>query len=313
MNKKNIILLLLSLIIFSCLVYISYFAVKIHHLSVIAEEDNRLYTHHILVGVTDQDSAFTKDFYSGVQYMGSVFDGAVEMLEAPVAEDRVLEKWLDYAKFVDADGVILFTMDETFKPKPVLGLHDVEIPVVVAGECNNSENKVCQVTSDKKLLAKLAVQEIEKNGWEKPCALVRNSFPSDEIYRILSEMNTGYRIPVHKLYSDDVLDDEIRGLLVNLYKNRQADVLLCFTAEETNLAAQTIVEQNLGDRLSIISFYGNSKTKDYLEKGIVQSMIYIDAWEMGIACAEELFYWKRSGNPGKLRHITPKLAEGGER
>ncbi len=109
--------------------------------------------------------------------MGSVFDGAVEMLEAPVAEDRVLEKWLDYAKFVDADGVILFTMDETFKPKPVLGLHDVEIPVVVAGECNNSENKVCQVTSDKKLLAKLAVQEIEKNGWEKPCALVRNSFP----------------------------------------------------------------------------------------------------------------------------------------
>lgn len=315
MKKKSLIVTLLGLIAVSCFIYISFFAYRIRAVSRGSYRDSREYKYHVLVGVTESNADYAKEFYEGTKYICPVFDAAVELLEtSPEDIDSLLDYWIEYARFVDADGLILYSGDDTLSSKKLIGLHEKEIPVVIAGECSTGSQQVSHVTSSKYELGKLAFQEIIDGGWKKPVAIVRKNYQSDQPYRIISAIERNMpqqkKIKIHNLVSEEVIDDEVRNVLMQYAQNDSADVIITFTAEETNLIAQTIVDQNITDKLSVIGFSGDKKTLDYIKKGIVSANIYADPWEMGAASAEELFKWKSSGFSNNYRQIVPKIRRG---
>lgn len=317
MNRKSLIIMLLSLIALSCFIYISFFGYRIRVLSQGTVKDTRQYKNHVLVGVTESNADYAKDFFEGTKYICPIFDAVVELIDVGnISPDSFLDYCSDYAVYSNADGLILYSGNDTLSVKKLTGLSDKEIPVVIAGETGTGSQHVSHVTSSKFELGKLAASEIVRSGWKKPVAIVRKNYRSDESYRIIStierNLKSGSKIKVHTLYSEEVIDDEVRSLMMNLYQNDSADVIITFTAEETNLVSQTIIDQNLTDKLCVIGFYGDRKTSEYIKKGIVQANIYADPWELGEASAEELLKWKSSGFSNNYRQIVPKIRRGAE-
>lgn len=314
MNRKYLIPLLMVLIAISSCVYILFFSYNIKSLSSSAPEDKRQCQYHILIASEDSNSEFMKDFHEGAEYICPVFDAVVELLKPDSESDPVensLEHWFEYAGLVDADGLIVVSNDGSFEVKRVFGSRSEGIPVVLAGECAPESRQISHIYSNIGEYARLAAVEIHRGGWNKPVALIRKSSKSEipeKIINLLSE--AGINVQVIYLNSSDVIDDEVHKVLRSFVKEESADVILCFNAEEVNLVAQMLVDQNLTDQLSLIGFDGDRKTKDYVKKGVVFSNIYSDAWQMGAASAEELFKWRNSGTFNNVRKVEPKVLQG---
>lgn len=316
-KRKSVIVVLLGLVAFCCFAYILAFAIKIHSLSKVPGEEGRTYQDHIVVIGDDFDGQFHEDFFNGIKFAAGEYDAVAEC----VGQDNfysasTMEDWIEYARFVDADGIILVSRKNTLAVDRVMGFHEKEIPVVVAGECVPGGNQISHVTTSKYEMGKLAAEKIRRGGWKKPVAFVQGNSGSDEPFRIISgaERNLqGMKIRMHMLVSGAVMDDEVRSTLMNLAETNSCDLILCFSSEETNLVAQTLVDQNLTEKMSVIGFYGDDKTKDFLSKGIVAAMISADPWKMGAACVDELYSWKRKHFSNKYRQISVYLAEGGSR
>lgn len=317
MNRKTLTVILLGFMAFSCFAYILVFAIKIHSLSKVPGEESRSYQDHIVVIGDEFDTQFHEDFFNGIKFTAAENDAIAEYLgQDSFYSASSLEDWIDYARFVDADGIIIVSRKNGLFMDKVMNFHDHEIPVVVAGECSPGGNQISHVTSSKYEMGKLAAEKIRKGGWKKPVAFIRGDLDTDEPYRIVSgaERNLrGMKIRMHMLVSGDVMDDEVRSSLMNLGETNSADIILCFSSEETNLVAQTIIDQNLTEKMGVMGFYGDEKTKEYLSKGIVVAMISSDPWKMGSICVDELYSWKRRGFSNKYRQINVYLSEGGSR
>ena len=309
-------LVLLALFLLSLIFYVSFFVYKIKRLASPVEVKSNYNQEHILVGVEDSDSDFVKQFFLGVKTVSSAYEATAELLFPETGNKySSLEEWCQYAQFVGADGLILLSSRDDFFTGELKTVHNQEIPLVLAGECSLKTKLVSHITVSNYQEGKILASEIKKSGSSRPLAILRKNYASDEIYRIISavdkNLSEGEKISVQSLKSPDVIDDEVRSLLLEIARSKRADLILCYGAEDLNLVSQTIIDLNLADRLSVIGIYGDSKTDEYLEKGIVISVVNADPFSMGVACAEELFSWKIISFANSYRTIDVNLKEGG--
>lgn len=295
----------------------TFFAFRIYRLSVNTENDSKFYDYRILVCGAEKHDEFMADFYSGAKFVATAYNGITEYIDIDHSyEEFSLEKCLDYARFSDADGLIIFSDDESFFAKKIQNVHGKEIPVVVAGECKDEGHQVSRIEVDLDELEKLVAEKIKKGGWKKTAAFVRQpenhaSLVTKIIPGIEKKLEGLQKIQMFSIAAEEMADDDIRSILMALAKDNSAGLILCFSEEDTDLTVQTIIEQNLTDKFSVMGFFKSSKNVEFLKKGIISAIIYMDPWEVGAAGVSELFAWKKNGFTNGCRLITPKIIEGG--
>lgn len=83
----------------------SFFVFRIYRMSVQSDGDSKFYDYRILVCGPDRHKEFMADFYSGVKFISSTYDSITEYIDIDSTyEDFSMDKYLDLAKFSDADG-----------------------------------------------------------------------------------------------------------------------------------------------------------------------------------------------------------------
>lgn len=317
MSRKSAIIFLAALIIVSCLFYVLYFAYRVQKISKGDATDRKPYEYHVLVCGINKSSENMTEFFRGAKFVASAFDGIAENLETDRLDKNFsLDKILEYVEYSDADGLIIFSDDESIAAEKIENVHGKEIPVVIAGKCKPESKQVSHIISSNYEISRMISRVILDGKWKNPAVFFRQTATYNKNLRIMAGIEkelTEKNIKIQKAYLGDVVDDEIRYKLIEWAQNDSADVVVCFSAEESNLVAQTIIDQNLTDKFSVISVFGNNKTKEFHKKGIVSAVIYIDSWEAGAIAASELFNWKKDGFANQYRQLEPKLMAGGEK
>lgn len=109
------------------------------------------------------------------------------------------------------------------------------------------------------------------------------------------------------------VNDEVRNVILKLMETHGSKLILCFSANDTIMAAQALIDLNATGEIGIIGLYENNETMNYIEKGIVFSVISVDAFSMGMEAMECLFSLINKGhanNYGSADLIVLRKEEG---
>lgn len=291
-----------------------FFARQIKNTRQVSHTDNQqIEVNHVLIAGTEIDKDMLNKFYEGAHSIAGEYNSVVEkLLPSSLAETKELQSWVDYASYVDADGLILFCDDENTIIKQPVNAYGSTIPVVTLLNNNPDTNQVCFLGTNKYELGKAFASEVfvfEKNTEIKVhniLALVDIEKNVTAVDRILSslqeELKSRKGNEIINIYIEHIvnknfsgIDANTRNIIQNAVENYNTELILCFSADETISAAQTLIDLNLTANSSVIGLYENSKTQSYIDKGIIFSVISVDAYSIGIEAMKNLFLWKTKG------------------
>lgn len=318
MNRKKItrygFTLVIILIPLALFFFVLFF---IHHIKDAVQTSNsnnkNIHVNHILIAGTLTDKDMLHKFYEGALVSAPYYNAVVEKLQpSSMADTRDLQTWLDYASYVDADGIIIFSDDESNVIKQPVNAYGSIIPVITLGNNNPDNNQVCFIGTNKYELGKAFAGEIslfEETAGKKVrniLALVNTDKNITATDRILASMQEELqkRIPNNSILihteqissrSSSKIDSAIRSTVKNGVTSYKPELILCFSADDTVITAQTLIDLNLTADTEIIGLYENEKTQIYIDIGIIFSVVSVDAKLIGMQAMENLFSWKADG------------------
>lgn len=283
--KKSVILAFACVIVVACGFYAVFFVNRVIQLSATENEnldDN--YKQHVIVAGDRNYLNLLQDFYFQVLELAPSYDAKVELLfPDSVADSRTIDDWIDYARFVCADGIILFCDDDKYENVLVKDVHNNILPIVISGP---AKRDMVQMLDEFKVI-------VQKNkNWKKGVLFVEENYAKnagEKSMEFLSCMKKIIDLDLKQLSANENREDELKIMLLEIAMNRTVDVVFCLTPEDTTLVSQLTIEMNLAGRFDIVGLLGDSKTDEYKSKGIVADIIYIDEAEMAADAMNQLF------------------------
>lgn len=311
--------------------FIYYIAFQIHSSLDKNDANNQVkYTSHILFVGPRGDADMFNALFDGANSKAMEYHAVLEKLSpSSVADERGLDTWLNYASYVDADGVIVFSDNESTLIEQPMNTYGSAIPVVSLINTNPESSQVVFLGTNKYEIGKCFAEEIfsYEEKLQKPVktifALVNSEKNVSAADRILSSIQEELfknkqrqrNVLVKEFSSKGIgpVNDEVRNVILNLMETHGSKLILCFSANDTIMAAQALIDLNATGEIGIIGLYENNETMNYIEKGIVFSVISIDAFSMGMEAMECLFSLINKGhtnNYGSADLIVLRKEEG---
>lgn len=316
---KNFYIVLLLLISLGNFFLMLFFVGRIYKYSNESEKSSEICSSHLLVGAEYGNPYVVQEFYRGIKKVCEENNAVAELLVPEIeTEKESLSEWCEYAEFVCADAILLFSEDDSFKVRPLSDVHGKFIPVIVAGIADPSGAQISTVMTDVFAQAQAAAEEIISNSWKNPLAIFRSNFRSKIPFQIIQEIEKNLSVlsdrtvsvGTYRLFSDDIIYDEVRQILPGFVRDKKVDVILAYSASDINIIAQSIVELNLADRVSVIGFDQNEKTENFIDNGIVRCVAGADPFLMGKNSADEFFEWKKTGLAKQKCFVNAKISGG---
>lgn len=271
-----------AIILVICFLYIGFFMHKMVHIS---SADfggvEREYKRHVIIGGTREYMSLLDEFALAVKEEAEFYDAKVEVLyPKSVADFRGLNDWAEYARFVCADGLILFCNDGDYSGDFLINVHNKNIPVIVAGPAALDVDFV---------IVKLREIVSAHKKWRHGIFLTNEDRFGLIEQNLFDRANKMLDCYLEILKSDESREDVLRSLILDAVLNKKADVIFCMTPEETNLVAQIVIDMNLAGRIDIVGLIGDSGNAEYIEKGIVSASILYDEKSMARNALKFLF------------------------
>lgn len=281
-KKKKLIFSFGSIILAVFFIYLGFF---IHRMVHISDPDfggpEKEYKYHVLVGGTREYLSLLEDFAEAVEEEAEFYDAKVELLfPNSVADFRGLNDWVEYARFVCADGLILFCNEGEYSGDYLINVHNKKVPVVVSGPAALDSRFVIQKLMDVVLF---------NENWSKAIFLTNEDRFGVKEKSLLKGAQKLLNCQLEFLKSDEGREDVLRQLIFDYVLNKKADVIFCLTPEETNLVAQIVIDMNLAGQIDIVGLIGDSGNNEYIEKGIVSASILYDEQSMARDALKILF------------------------
>ncbi|MBQ5998723.1 MAG: substrate-binding domain-containing protein [Treponema sp.] len=316
---KNFYISLIFLISLGNFVLIVFFVSRIYKYSNESENLSKVCSSHLLVGAEYENSYVVHEFYEGIKNVCEENNAVAELLVPEIETKKMtLSEWCEYAELVCADAIILLSEDDSFKVRSLCDVHGKFIPVIVAGTADLSGAQVCSIMTDISGQARAVAEEIKSNGWKNPIAIFRSNYRSKNPFNLVQEteknlsvlVDRAFPIGIYRLFSDDIIYDEVRQILPDLVRDKKIDVILAYSASDINIIAQSIAELNLADKVSVIGFDQNEETEKFIDNGIVRTIADTDPFLMGKISAEEFFVWKKTGSAKPKCFVNAKISGG---
>ena len=131
--------------------FIYYIAFQIHSSLDKNDANNQVkYTSHILFVGPRGDADMFNALFDGANSKAMEYHAVLEKLSpSSVADERGLDTWLNYASYVDADGVIVFSDNESALIEQPMNTYGSAIPVVSLINTNPESSPVVFLGTNK--------------------------------------------------------------------------------------------------------------------------------------------------------------------
>ena len=259
---------------------------------------------HVLIMGEAADEEALKAIYRGAEAESKSYDCVVELdVPSSLAESQSLQSMLDFASFVDADGVIAYVGEKASAVRIPTTLDGREIPLITVSHYDDSIHQISHIGTNYSELGRKIAEESAKclNGSGK--LIIVNTVKSNSAnYSNLMASVTGYldyyrdiEVSIADLESSTAITDT-SGMLARRIRYAEADMLVCLSSEDSIRAAQLVNELGKSGYIGLIGFGEGSVLDRYLEIGVITELISIDSQKIGAVALKELFEYIHYGH-----------------
>lgn len=251
---------------------------------------------HIMMVAKRMDSPFWISVYEGGRTEGLRRKAVIELVGPSSDADRQTAPfWIDYAVAARVDGILAYLSDDedtrsslalaARRGIPVIALESDTIPEARQSfvGVNSFElgrvlggliREAVGVSGD----ALVFLDEAAGYGPENiMLSAIRDTLRASPLIRVTPM--------VAESPSGAGFESAIRQRLL---EDRTTDAVVCLNVEDTMRVAQALIDLNRTDQVSIIAFRDSPEILEYVRKGIVRSVVVIDAEQMGGKAVEAM-------------------------
>ncbi len=275
---------------------------------------------HILVLGESADEDALKEIYKGAEAESKSYNCVVELnVPSSLAEGQSLQKLLDFASFVDADGVIAYIGEGRSMLKIPLAVDGREIPLITVSHYDDSITQISHIGTNYSELGRKISQESADYLNGKGRLIVINTVKSNSAnYSTLMSSVTSYlayyediEVFVADLDSSAAITDT-SGMLARRIRFSEADLLVCLSSEDSIRAAQLVNDLGKAGYIGIIGFGEGSVLDRYLEVGVITELLSIDSQKIGSLALKELFEYIHYGHANSYIAADVKIRKAGK-
>ncbi|MGN0728072.1 substrate-binding domain-containing protein [Treponema sp.] len=257
--------------------------------------------YHILVVGQAGDSVFLNQLFEGARSLSRNYSALVE-LKSPdsLAEDISLQSLIDYASFVNADGIIAYVSPETAPFKSVSRIDGTEIPVITIGYYDDKNPQISFIGSNYSNLGRRMGIESEElfTSEGKVFVVISGISGSANHSNLLNSLLDYYKsrgIENFEVFGKSLRENKKSVEEILLCGNNEGSALVCLTEEDTVMALQIAAACSDSGRIEILGYGENEALAMYLEKGVLSKLVSFNPSNIGKTAMAELFEYRNKG------------------
>lgn len=277
------------------------------------ENDTRSY--HIVVLGGYENSSFLKLVCSGAEKHSELYNTVIQYyVPESQAEDISIQSLMDYAGYVNADGIIAYIDSSEEMLEVPSRIDGTQIPLVTTGFFSPNFPQISFIGNNYwELGKKLADETIDYflKGVGGVVYIVTGENTTNSYYAsLLTSLQSGikdYEDIECKVINQNDSDNSVFHKTIEEDLSADKDILLiCLTEEDTIKTAQTLQELGLeNEGIGFIGFGSGETSKMYMEKSIIKELISVDPEKIGELAITELFEYRNKGYANS--YITPDI------
>ncbi len=283
-----------------------------------SQQENDLMNHHVIIAGSRNNADYLRQVYQGAVDVAADYNAVVELLlsSSQTEDDSILDK-LEYASALGASGIIAYIDSDTqivHTPRDAWGK---EIPLVCLGQQNPYSNSICYIGPNKfelgQILAKTVLMFCPSGGnllipvdsvhnRETTNQLIANMNQAlNEYYAAMDESEDGGTISVKRInvqilpFKDAQSINPDDFIWQELIARRDINCVLCLSHADTLRVAQTVLDLNRTS-IAVIGFEESEKTKELLQKGVLQALVSFNAEKNGRLAMTQIFEYIKNGS-----------------
>lgn len=281
MKKANILIISMIAALIVGVVLISGMLLINHGIFFDAKDSSEIAMNRYIAICTNPQMDGWQDVKQGLEKAAEKNQAAIEFLEKGFEESRADASCVEMAVDSGADGIILYANDGALDEELDYAAEN-SVPVVMVINSYNHD-QIFQLGSDPMLLAEKMLEYIDEMDVENNSIAIISSNQSEEYKSgqfMMKFEKTGRNVTLHTFAGPHVFDanQTVKELIAS---EEEIDMICCLDATATLGVAQSIVELN---KVNVISIVGCGKTDEILkmiQKGVVSATVAVDYEKIG--------------------------------
>lgn len=315
LNTYLLLFMLFILITSAIIVFFMTFSTKISANPVedLSESETRSY--HIVVLGSYENASFLKLVCSGAEKHSEKYNAVIQYyVPESQAEDISIQSLIDYAGYVNADGIIAYIDSSEEMLEVPSRIDGTQIPLVTTGFFSSNFTQISFIGNNYWELGKKLADETIDYFLEGVGGIVyivtSNSTINSYYSSLLTSLQSGIK-DYNEIECRVINQNESELLLfqTDIQESIKAEkdiLLICLTEEDTIKTAQTLQEAGLeNEGIGFIGFGSSETSKMYMEKSIIKELISVDPEKIGELAITELFEYRNKGYANS--YITPDI------
>lgn len=257
----------------------------------------------LITGLSDS-SAFLRQVYEGALSVTNFYDSATYYYVPDVAlRNESFHYLFEYAGFIDADCVITYFDSVEENLKPPINVSGKVIPIISIGVNNSLSSSISHIGIDYNELGKKMAEEVKSffNAKEGNLYILnppelKGKYGSDFFVNLYDGLKPLSNISIYQYDKMEKIglpiEDEVRQHLASLGK---VDLILSISEQGTLIAAQSVIDLDIGSETKIIGFGEGQEAISYLKKGFVYELLCSDAVDIGKKAMQNFFEYINTG------------------
>ncbi|WP_407398029.1 hypothetical protein [Treponema sp.] len=257
--------------------------------------------HHILVVGQADNSAFLNQVFEGARSLSVHFNSVVE-LRAPSlqAENMSLQTLIDYASFVNCDGIIAYVNPHVEALRKPVRSDGTEIPMITIGHYVPEIPQISFIGNNYSSL-----------GWQIGIESESMARDSDKTFIVISgkSTNPNYGNMVNNLVTYykskgigtyeilDKAEEENEARIIDAIKDPalRKTSIVCLTEEDSLRVMRIVSSVPAAHKAKVLGFGENETLEIYLKKGLLTKLVSLDPVKIGRTAMYEFFEYRSRG------------------
>ncbi|MDO4491332.1 MAG: substrate-binding domain-containing protein [Lachnospiraceae bacterium] len=290
-----------------------------------AEENATIYSRHYALITGDSDDEFWKQVYESAREAAAEKDIYVEWFGKNLSVSYSVKELLHMAIRAGVDGIILQAPDGQETEELINESVDAGIPVVtVLSDCQSSLRQAYVGVNNYEIgllygeeIVRLILHQFSKNirimivvGAEELTSSQSLALLGMREY-INGNLPKGYFVNVETELipqeSSFATEEYINSMFVS--SAPLPDIMICLDERGTRCSYLSAVDHNRVGETAIVGYYSSKDTLAALEKGILDSILSVDAEEMGKSSVEVLLDYQEYGYANTYNTVKIQLLD----
>lgn len=301
MKRSKIRIILFSLLLLASVFLISTFFYLYASLRKSTGDVNTSRNFHVVVLGQAENLSFLQQVFEGANVTALDYNTVVELhVPSSQAEDSNLISLMEYASFVNADGIIAYIDSDSPVFERPERLENEYIPIVTLGTYNPAIPQISFLgTNYSELGRELAYQTIAAVGSEGRVLITgldgtNNPTYSTLMNSLLLTLRQNASISYEVLNSESVKNEVEMNILLKDDEN-PVKAVVCLTEEESIAFARIMTSLKEERDIKLVCYGENETISQYYDKGIISTIVAVDPIKTGSQAMREIFEYRNTG------------------